>query len=173
MLEFLHAEYFKKQKAEEAKRHRVTLFRCVPKSNDQAAGKCLQVFAREGYNRNSTTTWDVDEDDKDKCRGVAAKIWHYNAEQEPVIAECEWDVNDPIIKARYAKSLGLEVHEAEKLNVQSCYFFGVPIKKVRERWGVLLIDTKQIDFVQKDRQKQTLRRFAGYINRLIEDWENE
>lgn len=149
------SRYFQGQK-EEHDKHRVTLFVAERCRVGRVTGKRLAIYARAGSCENSRTTWPIDDDELEKCRGLAAHIWFQNKTKFKV-ASCDWpDSGSETQKAKYATSLGITIAEAEALNVKSRGFAGSPVIVHGERWGVLLIDTKKKEFAEESDERRDL-----------------
>lgn len=168
ILDEMHREYFANESGEEKYKHRITLFVCEEPNGREGEGKYLKIFSRSGVYQNSTRTWPVDDNDPDRCRGVAGKIWYHRI-TDIKIAECTWPANqDQVAKARYAASLDITIEEAESLNVKSRTFAGAPVMLGGRTWGVLLLDSLKDDFIaDKPRQKGLLNRYVGLITRVL------
>ncbi len=149
ILDDFHAEYFKHEVGQEKYKHRVTLFRSESRADGR---KLLTIFARSGIHQNSSCTWPLDDDDPDRCRGIAGKIW-FDGVTRTIITARDWpqgDHPDPVGMVEYARSLDLTIEEAKSLNVKSKVYTGAPILVRGQRWGVRLcrrVDRKWSDRV--------------------------
>jgi hypothetical protein len=157
LLGHLSTLYFAGEEQTEKYKHRVTLF-VVQRT--EAGGKQLAVFARAGVYRDSTITWPLDDNDPGKCRGVAGKIWFHRSERLLVTSK-EWDDEDPVKQAAYAKSLEIEVAEAARLRVKSKEFFGMPVIVNQVCVGVLLLDSGKTGQITDSGDKRSL--FEQYL----------
>jgi hypothetical protein len=175
VLEDLHAKYFRNEKnSEEAHKHRTTLFACVDDEGNTENRKRLVIYSRCGRYPNSTCSWPVDDNDPEKCRGVAGKIW-FHGSTNVTTAACEWpsDPKDSVDKARYSDSLSITVDEAEKLNVRSKVFTGVRIMVRGRRWGVILLDSAKDGHIQdKKYEKLPLSEYAVLISSILDRMES-
>jgi hypothetical protein len=173
ILEEFHRKYFRKEAQVEWYKHRVTLFHCVEIDSDTGKDKRLRIFARAGVYKDSGCSWPVDDNDPDKCRGIAALIWFHGVGRVRTAA-CDWPTNgDAIEKARYAESLGITVDEASALNVKSRSFTGARITARGQKWGVLLLDSLKEDHINdKQHEKSLLEQYTELISSVLDRMES-
>lgn len=167
ILKYFWSRYFEKVKPSNRLDHRVTLFRCVDYDGPNVKAKRLEIFAREVSHKSSTTTWEVDENNRDKCSGVAGQIW---IDQEFRVFTATGDrPNDPEAKDIYAKSLWMTAEQAERLGVRSKVFTGAPIMVNRSAWGVLLLDSRVEGEIDDNKKKVDLvSHYAAILGRTLE-----
>ncbi|GAC1473849.1 MAG: hypothetical protein NVSMB9_23180 [Isosphaeraceae bacterium] len=134
--------YFVHVPIEERHKSRVTLFRCAEAAEIPERGKHLTIFARKGRNPDSTCWWPVDDNDIDRCHGVAAIVWFYDL-TKIVIAKCDWDDEDPVAQKTYAASMSTTIAEAKLLNIKSKVVGGSTVMVKGRRWGVLVLDSRE------------------------------
>lgn len=174
ILSHMHDHFFEQEAGQDKHKHRVTLFVCREGAGPRGCRKWLAIYARFGENPESTTTWPLDDNSPEGCRGVAGKIWVENSDQF-YVAECDWPENgDPVDKARYAKSLGITVAEAETLHIKSRYFSGALVMVRGAKWGVLLVDSRK-DWRKKGGQQtiqtKRTRRYATLLGTVLAEVE--
>jgi hypothetical protein len=174
ILEDFHDRYFRGEADEEKHKHRTTLFTCVESNGNPTREKRLTIYVRIGIHENSQCSWLVDDNDLEKCRGVAGKIWFHGA-GNVTSADCDWpsDESDLIQKAAYARSLGITVDEAEALHVKSRVFTGARIMARGQKWGVILLDSlKDSHISDKSPKKQLLAQYANLISSIVNRMES-
>lgn len=174
LLDDLRARYFAREDDKEKHKHRVTLFRCVEDEGDPGRGKRLVIYARSGVYPDSTTSWPVDDNDLDRCHGVAGQIW-FHGQRNVTIAACDWpsDPNDSVEKARYATTTWITMDEAERLNVKSKVFTGARIWVRSRAWGVLLLDSNKEGYILGKRlRSQLLSTYTDLIASALERTES-
>ena len=140
VLAYMHEHFFEGRDKDDKHKHRVTLFVCAAETGPDGCSKSLAIFARKGAHGDSQTRWLVADDDLDRCRGMAGRIWCLGSTDEHAVGDA-WDDNDPVKQAAYAKATDLTVAEAMGLRVKSQYFFGTVVMVRGKKWGVLLIDS--------------------------------
>ncbi len=173
VLQDFHNRYFRREADEEKHKHRTTLFTCVESGGNPAREKHLAIYARIGIHQNSNCTWPVDDDDLERCRGVAGKIW-FHGSVNVTSANCEWpsDESDGVGQSAYAKSLGMTVDEAKALNVKSIDFTGARIMARGRRWGVILLDSLKEGHIEDKRaKKQMLDQCVRLISSIVDGME--
>ena len=113
------------------------------------------IYARSGVYKDSSCSWQIDDNDPDKCHGVAAKIWFHQT-GGVTTAACDWptEPNKHIQKAEYALSVGITIDEAEKLNVKSKVFTGALIQSQGRKWGVILLDSLKEGHISEDKDQE-------------------
>ena len=169
VLEYLWRRYFDAQE-EDRLNHRVTLFRCVDYDGPDGKGKRLEIFARSGRYKESKTTWEVDENKPERCRGIAGEIWLLRV-SKVYEAACDWS-EDPQDQMRYAQSLRMTVEQAKGLNVKLKVFTGAPIPVGSRTWGVLLLDSCVPGLIVGKGAKRTLLlRYADILSHALEGLE--
>jgi hypothetical protein len=77
ILQDFHNRYFRDEVNEDAYKHRTTLFVCLDCSDNAVAEKRLVIYDRIGVHSDSRCYWLVDENEPEKCRGMAGKIWFH------------------------------------------------------------------------------------------------
>src|SRR5262249_26682480 len=149
-----------------------SVLRCGEGDEIEEGGKDLAIFARKGKNPDSTCWWPVDDHDLDRCHGVAAIIWFHNL-TKIVTAECDWpDGDDPVAKATYARSLGITVEEAERLNIKSKVVGGSPVIVRGRKWGSLVLDSRQEGHISQSGVKiKALNDAAALVGAVLEGLE--
>jgi hypothetical protein len=142
ILESIHRGHFIPDGEEETHKTRVTLFICKESDANTGQRKHLAIFARHGVHKSSTTTWALDSDHPDGCRGLAGKVW-YHGTFNIKWAECDWPTDDSKEddKKRYASSHEITVEEAKKLKVKSRAIAAAPVMVHGRKWGVLVLDS--------------------------------
>ena len=177
VLDQLHQQYFKKVSKADKHQHRATLFRCVDSGDGSGGDKRLVIFCRSGRYTDSTTSWPVDDNDRTKCRGVAAHVW-FDGTVSFREADCEYPADgDPAKVGAYANSLFLRVEEVDVLRVKSVAFLGMRIDVADQPWGVLLLDSNQYEVLQNPTNadgrstaaagKRTLELYGTVIQSII------
>ncbi len=142
VLDDFHSKYFRRDaRTEDRYKHRATLFVCADFERNSVPERRLAIFARSGIHKESTCSWPIDDNDPEKCRGVAGQIWFHGVGRVRTAA-CDWPRDgNTAQKIAYAESLGMTVDEAEALNVKSRVFTGAQIMVRGQKWGVLLLDS--------------------------------
>ncbi len=169
ILEDFHEKYFRGEHEEERHKHRTILFTCVESGSDDTRQKRLVVYARVGVHKESRSTWLVDDNDLEKCRGVAGKIWFHGA-AIVTSTDLDWppDESSSLQRAAYATSLGITMAEAEALNVKSTVFTGARIMAGGKKWGVLLLDSMKDGYItDKSGKKLLLGQCASLISAIV------
>lgn len=175
MLERMKARYFESEDPEEKHKHRITLFRCVEIDGPDGRSKHLAIFARGGGFQDSNCTWPLDDNNPERCRGIAGKIWFNWTTSIRKAADCDWpdDNTNAEQKAHYASSLGITVEEADALNVKSKVFAGAPIEVRGEKWGVLLLDSlKEGQILDNSHKRTLLNQYAKFLAAALEGIES-
>jgi hypothetical protein len=170
ILEDFHDRYFRREADHEKYKHRTTLFTCVECNGESAREKRLAIYVRIGIHGDSRCTWPVDDNDPEKCRGVAGKIW-FHGSGNTTSTDCEWPVasEDPVQMAAYARSLGITVDEARALKIKSRVFAGARIMARGQKWGVLLLDSAKEGHISDERtKKQLLSQCASLISEMVD-----
>jgi hypothetical protein len=173
ILQDFHERYFRREANQEKYKHRTTLFTCVECEGNSTREKRLTIYARIGVHGDSRCAWPVDDNDPEKCRGVAGKIW-FHGSGNVTSADCDWPTEGDAWaeQAAYAKSLGVTVDEARALNVKSRVFLGSRIMARGQKWGVILIDSvKEGQISDTGSQKQLLAQYTSLISSIVDRME--
>jgi hypothetical protein len=142
VLDGLRREFFRG--VDETDGPRATLFVCREPEAEAGLRKRLVIYDRAGAYKNSSCTWVVDDDERDRCRGLAGQAW-FAWRTAKRTAACDWPTDgNPAEKEQYARSLDLTLAEAETLNVKSRTLIAAPIDVKGERWGVLVLDCRKV-----------------------------
>ena len=174
VLAHMHDHLFGNRQGQVKRKHRVTLFEArAGEDHPSGCKRWLAIYARVGLVSSSTTTWPLDADWPDKCRGVAGKVW-FDEVAMVLQAECPWPADGhPDAKRRYASSLNVSIEEAERLNVRWEFFAGTTVRVGSRKWGVLLVDSEEEIFTKKSGSqaecKRRIERYATLLGKLLEE----
>lgn len=167
----MHGHFFEEEDAADQHKHRVTLFVYRAGTGPDGCTKWLAVHARKGAYEDSPTVWPLDDNEIDRCRGMAGRVWFLGSKDELAV-DTAWDDNDPSKQAAYAQAMRLTVPEAAALKVKSQYFFGTVVMVHGRKWGVLLIDSrkkfrKPAAGGHEGRQNRRLDRYAELLGGML------
>ena len=121
--------------------YRATLFRA---RGNRLVGKWLSLLARSGDVYTSTwTVFAINPNSREKCTGLAGECWFRSMGQTGESFSLELpDCRDSTDKIdEYMTQGHLDPREFSKIQVKSCFFRLVPIKKNGITWGVIVLDT--------------------------------
>lgn len=168
LLEAMHRAHFRLEGEEDAHINRVTLFNCKEVGHNSGPRKHLAIFARCGVHKSSSTTWVLDDDHPDRCRGAAGKAWYH---ETTVIRRSSrpWPGNDgaDAHKKEYAESQGITVEEASVLNEKSVGIAAAPVMVHGKKWGVLVLDSLSGDAIPNP-DSPKLKSFKAMFNQYAE-----
>ena len=87
------------------------------------------------------------------------------------LRRCNWpEDGNEIEKARYARSLDITLAEAEQLNVKSKVFVGAVVLVRGERWGVLLLDSREPGCISNaGTKKSEFNTYAVLVSAVLEE----
>jgi hypothetical protein len=174
VLEDFHDRYFHREADKEKHKHRTTLFTCVESNGNPGRDKRLIIYVRIGVHRESQSSWPVDDDDLERCRGVAGKIW-FHGSGNVTSTDCDWPSDEANVaqKAAYASSLGITVDEAQALRVKSKVFTGARIMARDRKWGVILLDSvKDGHITDATDKRKLLAQYTNLISSIVNRMES-
>jgi len=162
----LFQRYFGSLPNQDKYKNRVTLFR--KQVCDGPTGFQLSIFARSGRYSDSTSAWAIDDNEPDRCRGVAGKIWALDTLTR-VSADHDWPEEDnPALRHSFAVSLNATVEETERLKVKSRAFIGMPVVANGVRWGLLLLDSCDPNHIKNSKSfDEIIKRYARIIGEVM------
>jgi hypothetical protein len=158
LLEGLRVRYFTSAPPGTLCQHRVTLYVC--QGSASGPGKHLKCYARAGVPQ-PTTTWAVDNQNKQNCEGIAGLVWFNNAIMTVPVSP-DWNTN---LNA-YASAVHLTLAKAAVLTEKSRAVTGAVVRVAGMKWGVLLLDSDSAGLITN--QKHFLIQwFANLLGNVI------
>ncbi|MBX3334868.1 MAG: hypothetical protein KF876_12135 [Nitrospira sp.] len=142
-LDALQQEFFQATAAQDRYKNRVTLFKARTKLFTRK--RFLKMYARSGTSyQNVKVEFAIDDEDIEGNEGIAGRAYFQNS----MISEYdlpEWpnpeNPNDEACK-EYCKRSYMTWETAKKVNVKSRSVAAVVVRKGGERWGVLVLDSR-------------------------------
>lgn len=132
----------------------------------------LTIFARVGVHRDSSTTWEVDDNHPDKCRGIAGHIWfeesfHYRT------STSDWNDNMASSeKTKFAKEFSATIEEVEKCKQKPGTIVGTLLRVRGRKWGVIILDSNErIADSKCQEHRKLIEEYANCISRVIQESE--
>lgn len=162
VLDSLHKNYFQDVPQGESFKHRVTLFKARRR---YFTGKpsYLEIFTRSGTAYQQSKTWfPIDDEDEAANEGVVGRAWFTNAQCNVTDLPLWPEVpnpnpeDDPTCQ-EYARKGLTSVARVSKLTIKSRSLTATVVRmQSGQRWGILVLDSREPNGIATDPQKQAL-----------------
>jgi hypothetical protein len=164
-LDELQKAFFQGLAPEDLYKHRVTLFKAC--CNPLTRARFLKIYARSGTSYQKVKVrFTIDDEGVEKNEGVAGRAYFTNG-MLVVLGLPEWptpgDANHPVCK-EYCQKGYVTWQKARELDVQSRSIAAVVVRnKAGERWGVLVLDSRDPQGVSLSASKRAMMTLIGQI----------
>lgn len=164
-LDALQKEFFQGTAPEDLYKNRVTLFKARTKLFTRK--RFLKMYARSGTSYQKVKVeFALDDGEFQNNEGVAGRAYFQNSMLGPYVLP-EWpnpeNPNDEACK-KYCKDSGISWGIAKQLNVKSRCIAAVVVRsKEGERWGVLVLDSRDPDGINLSSPKKAMVNLVGQI----------
>lgn len=163
VLDSLHKSFFQGIDNEDQFKHRVTLFKAYGRFRYVPWGRLrfLRVYARSGTRyQQSATCFEIDDESESGNQGVAGRAWFTDAQATVADLPCWPDSvvrgNDKICQ-KYAKDGNITIELANNLGIKSRSISATVVRnKSGERWGVLVLDSREPAGVALNQEKKAM-----------------
>lgn len=163
ILDSLQKSFFQDTQSDELFKHRVTLFKACPYYRLLPFGRprYLRVYARSGTRyQGSKTFFCIDDESETANEGVAGQAWFRDAQvTAPDLKSWPEDgasPNNPDCQA-YADGGYMPFEKARTLQIKSRSISATVVRnKNGERWGVLVLDSRDPNGIQLTTEKKAL-----------------
>ncbi len=150
---------------EDSYKNRVTLFKAC--YNPITRSRFLKIYARSGTSyQKAKIRFPIDDEEEEKNEGVAGRAYFVNSTMV-VVGLPEWpsssDPKNEICK-EYCKKGYVSYETAINLDVQSRSVAASVVRnKAGERWGVLVLDSREPQGVSLSQQKRAMMILIGQV----------